>query len=591
MTVGGKVQAGHGRRRSPFDPRLFGASPAAKRTVGLSALAGLVATATIVVQATALASLLASAMPGGSAAGRGRDLAWLASAFAVRGVCALAAEFLARVGSSQVKADLRAALVTAAVRAVPTDTTSGAGDVATLAGRGLDALDVYIGRCVPDLVLAVAAPLALAVVVGALDWLSGIIILIVLGLFPLFGALVGTASGSLAVDRWRRVEALGRHVSDIFAGLPVLKALGRSAEQRRIIERASEALRQDSLATLRVAFLSALVLDTLASISVALIAVPLGLRLLDGGVRLPAALAVLIIAPEVFLPLRRASAEFHESAEGLAAAGRAFEHIDTAPPLPAASRILPSNSEAEDVGRRVRHAVPTIAPVMLDRVRVEVPGRPEPILAGVSLAIAPGETVVIVGPNGGGKTTLLSVLLGFVAPSDGSVSVAGIDLAELDLRAWRRSVSYLPARPTLLRASLADNLRLAAAGASDDDLYRALDAAGATDLVGSLPGGLNTVLGEGGRRISAGELQRVALARAIVRPAWLYLLDEPTVHLDAATEAIAVEGLRRSLEGRSAVVVTHRPEVLSIAHRVLRLERGSVVATDTSSRELCEVPS
>jgi thiol reductant ABC exporter CydD subunit len=548
---------------------------------------GFLSTASVVVQALALADLLAGAMPGGSAGARGRDLVALGGAAALRGLCALGGEVLARVGASPAKANLRRRLVSATLRAPPTGSVAGAGDLAAVAGRGLDALDVYIGRCLPDLVLAVAAPVALAAAVGVLDWVSGLVVVVAIALFPLFGALVGRASASLAGERWRQVEGLGRHVVDVFEGLSVLRAFGRSAQQRARIEQLGESLRCASISTLRTAFLSALVLDTLASVSVALVAVPLGLRLLHGSIRLSSALAVLVIAPEIFLPLRRASAEFHESTEGLAAAGRALELIgppsaggNHGPGAPAGgirpTVLLPARSREDRAGD------PLSVPVALRSVRVELGGRPEPVLDDASLTIAPGETVVLVGANGSGKSTSLALLLGFVKPASGAVTVGGTDLLQLDLAQWRRRLTYLPERPALLGATLADNLRLANPLAVEDELRLALDAAGASTLLADLPDGLETRIGDGGRPLSAGERQRIGVARTLLRPASLYLLDEPTVHLDDATEALVVESIRRALQGRSALVVTHRPAVVHLADRVVTLRHGRFVAVSAA---------
>ena len=559
--------------RSGADRRLVAQLPVVRRTVTASAAVGLVSTATVVVQAVALAHLLAGAMPGAHPGDRLTAFVALGAAAAVRGLAALVGETLAHLGATRAKADLRARLVGAALARAPSGDAGGPGDLATVAGRGLDALDVYIGRCLPDLVLAVVAPVALAIAVGVLDWISGVIVVTAIVLFPVFGALVGRASLALAGNRWQQVEGLGRHITDVFEGLPILRAFDRAAEQRRRIETAGEALREASLSTLRTAFLSALVLDTLASVSVALLAVPLGLRLLNGTVGLPAALAVLIVAPEVFLPLRRASAEFHESTEGLAALGQAMALIGPGDPS--------GVSRAPRGERRLREVPdPVRVPVELRAVRFEVTGRHDPILDGADLTIAPGETVVVVGPNGTGKSTVAALLLGFVQPSRGAVTVGGVDLAGLDPASWRERVTYLPERPALLGRTLAENLRLADPEASEEALVAALVAAGAPDLAGDLPSGLATRLGAGGRPVSSGELQRIALARTLLRGGSLYVLDEPTVHLDAATEATVVTGLRRVLEGRSAFIVTHRPAVADLADRVVRLSGGRFVPAE-----------
>ena len=559
--------------RGPLERRLLGQG-AVRRTVAASVALGLLASGSIVVQALALSRLLAGAM------GEARldplpDVAWLAGAVALRGLCAVASELVAARGSEAAKAVLRARLLGAALRPGGGPPTAGPAEVATLAGRGLDALDPYIGRCLPDLVLAATVPIALATVIGSLDWVSGIVVAVVLVLFPTFGLLVGESSTRLATARWAQVEAFGRQIADVFEGLPTLRALGRSAQQRARIAGAGEALRQASLSTLRVALLSALVLDTLASVSVAMVAVPLGLRLLDGSIHLSAALAVLVIAPEVFLPLRRASAEFHESTEGLAAARHAMDLIQ------AGTSDRPRSGGGPSPGATARTTGipdPARVPVTLHRVRAAPPGRDRPVLDGASLRIRPGETVVVVGANGAGKTTTLSLLIGFLLPTEGAVRVGDADLRELDPGLWRRRLSYLPERPALLAASLADNLRLADPAAGDARLCELLEAVGGADLLARLPDGLATRLGEGGRAVSAGERQRIALARALLRPAYLYLLDEPTVHLDEATEARVVEALCRHLEGRSAVIVSHRPAVAGLADRVVTLEAGSFTA-------------
>jgi thiol reductant ABC exporter CydD subunit len=557
--------------------------------VAISVSLGLASAASVVVQAVALAGLLAGAM-GSATEDIWPPILWLSGAIAIRGLCALAGELLAGRGAEIAKAELRGRLVGAALhRASGGGATGGggvgAGDVATLAGRGLDALDAYIGRCLPDLVLAAAVPIALVAVIGALDWVSAIIVVAALCLFPVFGVLAGQSSGRLAARRWSQVEAFGRQIADVFEGLPVLKAFGRSTRQRERIAEAAEGLRLASLSTLRVAFLSALVLDTLASVSIALVAVPLGLRLLSGSIHLAPALAVLIVAPEVFLPLRRASAEFHESTEGLAAARRAMDVIEEGD----AGREgggrgtagAKASREGGDATARTREpGDPSRVPVALSGVRVELPGRAEAVLDGASLTIEPGEKVVLVGPNGAGKSTTLALLLGFVRPSSGSVTVGEVDLRALDEEAWRRRLSYLSERPTLIAGSLADNLRLADPAAGDYRLREVLDEMGAGDLVASLPDGLDTRLGEGGRQVSAGERQRIALARAVLRNASFHLLDEPTSHLDDDTEATVVEALGRALSGRSALIVTHRPAVLRLADRVVTLKGGRFVAAD-----------
>jgi ATP-binding cassette subfamily C protein CydD len=527
-------------------------------------------------QAIALAHLLAGAMPGAHPGNRSAWFALLGGGFAVRGLAALAGELVAGLGASAAKADLRHHLVLAAVTG---RAPAPAGEIAAMAGRGLDALDIYLGRCLPDFVLAAGAPLALLAVAGVLDWPSMVVMAVVVALFPIFGALVGQATMPLARERWDRVRDMGRHVADIFQGLPTMRAFGRSALEREKLARLDRAMRRSSSRALRVAFLSGLVLDTLGSVSVALVAVPLGLRLLVGSVRLAPALAVLVLAPEIFLPLRRASAEFHESAEGLAAAARVMAVLGAAGEgRVGAARGRPVGAPAPSPGP----PDPSRTAVELRSASIVVADREQPVLDRVDLIISPGEKVLLVGPSGAGKTSVLSLLLGFLTPSSGQVTVGGEDLFSLDLERWRRLVTYLPEQPTLLAGTLADNLRLADPGASDEHLRSALIEAGAGELARTLPGGIQARVGEGGRLLSAGESQSVALARVLLRPASLYLLDEPTVHLGPAGAEQALASLEKAMSGKSALIVTHDPAAQRLADRVVALCNGRLAQREVA---------
>ncbi len=568
---GAVTRAVRGPRVGSADRRLL-AAWTVRRSVAASVLLGMASAAAVVVQALALATILAQEMAGSSGLPLAA-LAWLGGAAVARGLCLLSGEVVAGRSAEAAKADLRRRLLGAVLQQAPSGVPPIA-EVATVAGRGLDALDTYVGRYLPNLVLAVLVPLGLAAVIGGLDWVSGVVVLVVLALFPLFAILVGEASGALARERWAQVEALGGRILDVFEGLAVLKAYGRSRHQRGEIARAGEQLRLASISTLRVAFLSALVLETLASVSVALLAVPLGLRLLNGSVRLSTALAVLVVAPEVFLPLRRASSEFHDSTEGLAAVERAESLMRGWGATPV-SPGGPAEGRAPAPWAGVHPAPdPALCQVALRQVVVRHRDRRAAVLAAAELTLEPGQTVVLLGANGAGKSTALRLLAGLATPESGTVTVGGRDVRELDPASWRRRLGYLPERPAVIADTLAANLRLAAPTASDDQLYQALHEVGAGRLLAALPQGLGTLVGAGGRPLSAGERQLLALARVGLRPASLYLLDEPTVHLDDESEETIVAALRRQLAQRTALIVTHRPAVARLGHRVMTLERG-----------------
>ncbi|MBB2740419.1 UNVERIFIED_ORG: ATP-binding cassette subfamily C protein/ATP-binding cassette subfamily C protein CydD [Microbispora rosea subsp. rosea] len=465
------------------------------------------------------------------------------------------------------------------------------GEVVTLAGRGLDALDPYLTGYLPSVAVAGVVPLAVVVRLFLADLATAVIVVLTLPLIPIFGALVGWTTKTVTERQWRALARLGGHFLDVVRGLPTLRAFGRARYQASVIREVAEAHRAATMRTLRVAFLSSLVLELVASLSLALVAVPVGLRLLSGSLDLRTALLVLLLAPEAYLPLRAMGTRFHAAMEGVAAADEAFAVIN--PPQEAGQETpsagaatgtgkAPSARSAEKAGAAGR-AAPVGGPVggppeiRLEDVTVRYPGREETALDRVSLVIRPGERVAIVGPSGAGKSTLLHLLLGFVTPSEGRVLADGTDLAGLDLDVWRRRLAFVPQRPHLFATSVADNIALGSA-AGPDEIRAAAEAARVAEFAGALPQGYDTPLGERGANLSAGQRQRVALARAFCRPAaQVLLLDEPTARLDGRSEAAIVAATRRLAEGRTAIIVAHRPAMIDLADRVVRLDGGVLV--------------
>jgi ATP-binding cassette subfamily C protein CydCD len=432
----------------------------------------------------------------------------------------------------------------------------GTGELAILATRGIDALDGYFSLYLPQLLLAVIVPLVLLAVVFSRDWISGAIIALTIPLIPLFMALVGATTRERMERQLSMLERLAGHFLDVVAGLPTLKVFGRAKAQTAAIREITERYRKTAISTLRVTFLSSLILELVATVSVALVAVAIGLRLMDGQLDLRTALFVLVLAPEAYLPLRRLGADYHASAEGMAAAEQVFAVLTH----PSALR-----------GGHTDVPVPSRAGLAVEDLRVTHPGRDTPALDGVSFTVEAGEVLAIAGPSGCGKSTLLSVLLGLLAPEQGSIRVGEVELGELDLDAWRSRLAWVPQRPHLFAASIAANVRLGREDASEKKVWAALAAAGLSDTVAELPAGLQTMLGDRGAGLSAGERQRVALARAFLRDAPLLLLDEPTANLDGQTEEEVVEAVRRLARGRTVVLVAHRPALLALADRVLSL--------------------
>ncbi|MFG1828320.1 thiol reductant ABC exporter subunit CydD [Micromonospora chersina] len=551
--------------RRPFDPRLLRRVPAARRDLAVLAVLGGLTALLVVAQATALATLLATAIDGRL---HRPALAGLLAAFAARALVSWAQGTVAARAAATVKAALRADLLRAVGRHGPTWVAGRrAGQLATLAGRGLDALDPYFTGYLPQLVLSVTVPLAVLARIVLADWSSALIIALTIPLIPIFGALLGWQAQAATERQWRRLSLLGGHFLDMVAGLPTLRAFGRARAQVDVVRRMADGHRQATMKTLRIAFLSALVLELVATLSVALVAVPVGIRLLGGGITLSTALLVLLLTPEAYLPLRAAGSRFHASMEGLTALDEALTLSATPEAAgPGAARPAPS-------GRgEIRFEGVTVA---YERTTA---------LRDVTLTIRPGERVAVIGPSGAGKSTLLHLLLGFVTPTAGRVTVDGVDLTGVDLDAWRRELAWVPQRAHLFAGSLADNIRLGAPDTPDAALAGAVTDAALDEVVAALPDGLGTTLGERGHGLSSGQRQRVALARAFLRDAPLVLLDEPTARLDSASEAVVLAATRRLVAGRTALLVAHRPALLEDADRILRVEDGRVT-------ELSRVPA
>ena len=589
MSIGGRTAlsgrpAEPRKNHGPVDPRLLRYARAARGYLVVTVALGLAGTALILAQAGLLARALATAARGEVAGALAGTLTALLIVVLMRAAVSYGGEVTALRAAATVKSQLRSALTARALRLGPGWLgRQRAGEIATLSTRGLDGLDSYFARYLPQLVLGVLVPIAVLARVAAADWISAVVIAVTLPLIPVFAVLVGWHTKAQTRRQWRLLAILGGHFLDVVEGLPTLKVFGRARAQEEVIAKVTDDYRRTTMATLRVAFLSALVLELAAAVATALVAVEVGLRLLYGHLGYETALLVLLLTPEAFLPLRAVGAQFHASMEGAAAAGRAFEILDTpVPDGPGAPAAAPTATAA---------AAPTVtadlrvAEISLDGITVTYPGRPRPALDGVSLTIAPGERIVLTGPSGAGKSTLLALLLRFVAPAAGTIEAGGVDLAATDLEQWRRQIAWVPQQPYLFSGTAADNIALGQSGASRGAIGRAARLAGAAEFIESLPSGYDTPLGERGLRLSAGQRQRIALARAFLRDAPLLLLDEPTAHLDPAGARLIASALDTELAGRTVILISHgRGWSVGAGGRALSLEHGTLVASAGSGR-------
>ncbi len=474
-------------------------------------------------------------------------------------------ERIADRASASAKSDLRQALVEQVARLGPAGIDrERSGSLVVLATSGVDALDSYFARYLPQLFLAVIIPVTVIIVALGADWISALIIAVTIPLIPLFMSLVGASTRTRMARQMRLLQRLAGHFLDVVAGLPTLKVFGRAKAQVAAIGDITNQYRAATMATLKVAFLSSLILELLATISVALVAVSVGLRLLGGHLSLATALFVLLLAPEAYLPLRLLGTNYHASAEGMRAAEDIFEVLE---------RPVPPRGDRREVPPLSRSTL------RVEGLEVFYPGRPHPALPALSFDVHPGEVVAVAGPSGCGKSTLLGVLLGLVPASRGSIHMGEVRLADLEPDAWRAHVGWVPQRPHLFARSIAENVRLGRPDANDAAVRAAIVQADLEEVVARLPMGLDTILGHEGAGLSVGERQRLALARAFVRDAPLLLLDEPTANLDGRTEENVLSAVRRLMAGRTVIMVAHRPSLLGVADRVVHLEPAVAAAS------------
>jgi ATP-binding cassette, subfamily C, bacterial CydCD len=555
-----------------IDPRLTARVAATRRYLVVAVIVGIGGAVSVVAQAALLASIISRSFFHHTAVSQMTPLfVGLAAACVFRALCIFVGEAAAHRTSATVTSVLRRQLLHHALDLGPTWLADQrAGELSITATRGIDALNAYFGRYLPQAVLALFVPIGVLAWVAYLDWVSLLILLALVALIPVAMIFFGRASAQHTARQWRRLSSLSARFLELIQGLPTLRAFGRQDQGRREVAAATEGLRVSTMETLRIAFLSALSMELISGLGVGLVAMVLGLRLLSGHLTLSVALGVLLVSPEVFVPLRRAGAEFHASAEGQAAAERILGILDVPMAAPSATDLGPGQHSVAAANGGTTNAAIAL-PLSLHDLGVRFPDRGEPIFKDFRLEVAAGEHVALTGPSGVGKSTLLGVMMAFVQPEAGCVRVGDLDLATTDPTTWRQQLSWVPQRPHLFNGSVADNLRIGDPKADEAALWRALDAVALSDMCHQLPDGLETRLGEDGLTFSAGERQRLGLARAILRPAPVILLDEPASHLDQETEVQLRASLSEWMAPRTVVVVAHRPELVAQIDRVVAL--------------------
>jgi ATP-binding cassette subfamily C protein CydD len=471
---------------------------------------------------------------------------------------------VAQHGAIRAKSELRERLFTHLLRLGPAYCQGErTGEIVAIANEGIERLDAYISRYLPQVYLSVLIPLLICVVVFPFDWMSAALLLVTGPVIPLLMILVGSYAEQHIQRQWLELSRMSAHFLDVIQGLPTLKLFNRSSSEQARIIGISNRFREQTMKSLRLAFLSGMILEFMTCVAIGLVAVVLGVRLLDGGISFESAFFVLLLAPEFYRPLRDLGVHRHAGMEGKAAAKRLSEILAT--PLPYQEGNTPALRPTGSLAIALRHVTYTYA------------SNDRPALKDVSLVLPAGTCTALVGRSGAGKSTLVKLLLRFVEAQEGEITVNGVPLAGLPAAIWREYIALVPQRPYLFHDSVSANIRLANPQASEQEVQRAAELAGAAEFIARLPQGYATQIGERGVRLSAGQAQRIAIARAFLKDAPLLILDEPTSSLDSESETLIRQALERLMLNRTVLVIAHRQNTIACSQQVAVLEQGALV--------------
>jgi ATP-binding cassette subfamily C protein CydD len=484
-----------------------------------------------------------------------------------------ASEVTANRVAGKVKADLRerffAHVLTLGPAYVRDERT---GELVNTAVEGVESLDAYLSQYLPQLALTVLVPVTFLILIFPLDALSGLVLLLTAPIIPVFMFLIGNLADAMTRKQWQLLSRMSAHFLDVLQGLTTLKLFGRARDQVQVIAQISDRFRATTLGVLRVAFLSALVQEMVTTLSTAIVAVEIGLRLLYGRLSFEQALFVLILTPEFYLPLRLLGTRFHASVSGVTAARRIFEVLER----------RQVNKDESRQGTLLSPCLPvSLSSVQFNNVHYAYDDGARPALNGVSFQIDPGRRVALAGPSGAGKSTVTHLLLRFIEPQRGEIRVGETPLLDVPAAVWREQVAWVSQNPYLFNTSVAENIRLARPHAHMDDVIRAAQEAHAHEFIQVLPQGYDTLIGERGARLSGGQAQRLALARAFLKDAPLLILDEATSNLDPETEDLVRESIERLMQNRMTLIIAHRLSTVYRADQIVVLDAGRVVQAGT----------
>jgi len=494
------------------------------------------------------------------------SILWLmAGILAARAIFTWLSDSFAGRTSFEIKVKLRDVLLRSIIKQTEKNDRDGnTGNLSNIVMEGVDALDAYFSQYLPQLVIAVMLPMAILFVVFPLDWLSGLIFLLTAPLIPIFMILIGKTGEAMTKRQWNLLSRLSSHFLDTIQGLEELKRLNQSLKRAEEIRQTSYAYAKATTNVLRVTFLSALVLEMVGTISTALVAVQIGLRLLNGGISFQQAFFILVIAPEFYFPLRQLGVRFHAGMTGRTAAVQIFSMLLKEDDKKTIDQVasLPEISEPE---------------IIFQKVSYRYPDREIDALSLVSIVVAPRTITALVGKSGSGKTTLSKLLLNFLLPDEGDILINGISLSQIPNKLWRKQISWVPQQPTLFAGTLRENINPAGWVVKEERLWEAIRRADLDDLVKELPSGLDTHVTEAGMNFSSGQIQRIALARAFFRDTPILVMDEPTSHLDPDLEYSLNKAIRDLVKNRTVLVIAHRFSTILNADQAVVLDAGRVV--------------
>ena len=443
------------------------------------------------------------------------------------------------------------------------------GRLSTTLLKGVEALDAYYSQYIPQIFFALFTPLLIVVAIFPCDTISGWILLASAPLIPLFMIVIGKSASAMTEKQWKTMSRMSGYFLDVLQGLPTLKLFAQSRSQRDAIEKTGETFRHATMRVLKIAFLSSLTLELVGTIGIAIIAVGIGLRMMDGKLTFQHALFVLLLTPDFYLPLRQLGTKFHAGMEGVSASKEIFAILDQ------------SSGAGGDKNGCIKQDSAGTYTILCNNLSFTYSGASLPALNGINFIIPENKTTAIIGPSGSGKSTMINLLLRFLEPGEGSITINNSPIHAIPLEQWHRQISWVPQHPYLFNASLKENILLARPDATEEEMNAALSKTGLSSFVRSLPDGLDTMIGEQGSRLSGGEAQRVALARAFLKNAPLLILDEPTSHTDPELEAALRNSMEELMKGRTTVIIAHRLETIRSADQIVVFSQGKITQYGT----------